>query len=874
MGLAVWCAAGRISLAAFDQPSIRLAVPAPWWVAIVAIAAALLVPAWRRRPVLATPALLSTLPWLPLPLPAAALIWTGPLAWVPIGLAAVTALLASAPAISEEEPPVQAASINPRHAARLAAGLTLVLAVATAWQISPRTPDGDEPHYLIITQSLIKDGDLRIENNHRALDYAAYYKYPLAPDMLRRGRDGQIYSIHAPGLPVLVLPAFWLVGYRGAQATVLIVAALCGALIWNLGWRATRSTRAAWFAWAAIAGTVTFLVQGATIFPDGPAALAVAAGLGVLLSLNVHDHAAPISRRTLIASSALLACLPWLHTRFAVLAAGFGLAIVWSITRDRASPRDERVRRLVWFLALPLVSAVAWLGFFQVIYGTPNPSAPYGPRPEASLAFVPGGLAGLLFDQQFGLMAYAPVLAAAALGVVAARQSTARYVVTSTIAIAAVYLVVVATYWMWWAGVPATPARFAAAMLPMFAVPLAIAWERTGALGRSMLAMLLFVSLAITAVLLGVDRGALAWNVRGTAALWLDWLGPVVDLPRGWPSFFWRLSPGNVATEIPFFVHLVGWFAAFAAIGAAVWMSRRFFRVPDSAPIAAAFGVAVGLMAAIQTGWWVDGVSGPNPLRSQLAILDASREGHSVMRIAPFALARVADLGGAMRIRPRESAPPGSPVWATFSSLPAGTYELRVVANRPRQGELSMKIGLAPRPWRTLTVLPLSRQAFVASLPASVAALTIEPDSALKEAGGSVELVPLAIRRGATANALTVVRYGTTDVFFLDDAAFVEEGGFWVQGGRTAEIVLSAGAGRASIPLALGNGASPNHVRLDADGAVQTLALQPDERREVTLPVTTADGVVRLRVSSEAGFRPSEAPIGDQRYLGVRVEIK
>ena len=874
MGLAVWCAAGRISLAAFDQPSIRLAVPAPWWVAIGAIAAAFLVPAWRRRPALTAPALLSTLPWLPLPLPAAALIWTGPLAWMPIGLAAVTTVLVSAAAITEHEPADQRTSIHPRRVARLAAGLTLVLAVATAWQISPHTPGGDELHYLIITQSLIKDGDLKIENNHRARDYAAYYGGSLAPDVIVRGRDGQIYSIHAPGLPVLVLPGFWLFGHRGAQATVLIIAALCGALIWNLGWRVTRSTHAAWFAWAAIVGSVTFLVQGATIFPDGPAALAVAAAIGVLLSLNLDDDAALTSRATLIGTSALLACLPWLHTRLAVLAAGFGLAIVWSIIREGASSRDERIRRLVWFLALPIVSAIAWFGFFQVIYGTPNPSAPYGSSQEASLSFVPGGLAGLLFDQQFGLMAYAPVLAAAGLGVLAARQSTVRYVVASTLAIAVAYLLVVATYWMWWAGVPATPARFAAPMLPVFAVPLAIAWERTGALGRSMLAILLSVSLAITAVVLGIDRGALVSNVRGTAALWLDWLGPVVDLPRGWPSFFWRLSPGNVATEIPFFAHLVGWFAAFTVIGAAVWVSRRFSRVPDSAPVAAALGIAIGLMAAIQAGWWLDGVGGANPLRSQLAILDASREGHSVVRIAPFALARVADLGGAIRIRPREGAPPGSPVWATFTGLPAGTYELRVVANRPRQGELSMRIGRAPRPWRTLTVLPLSRQAFVASLPASVSALTIEPDSALTEAGGSVELVPLAIRKGATANALIVVRYGTTDVFFLDDAAFVEEEGFWVRGGRTAEIALSAGAGRASIPLVLGNGTSPNHVRLDADGAVQTLTLQPDERREVTLPVATGDGVVRLRVSSEAGFRPSEAPIGDQRYLGVRVEVR
>ena len=108
---------------------------------------------------------------------------------------------------------------DPRYQPRIAAGATLVVALVAAWVLNSRLPAGDEPHYLVITQSLIKDADLRIENNHRARDYAAYLDAPLAPDFLRRGRDGQIYSIHAPGLPVLVLPAFWLFGYRGAEPT-------------------------------------------------------------------------------------------------------------------------------------------------------------------------------------------------------------------------------------------------------------------------------------------------------------------------------------------------------------------------------------------------------------------------------------------------------------------------------------------------------------------------------------------------------------------------------------------------------------------------------------------------------------------------------
>ena len=100
--------------------------------------------------------------------------------------------------------------------------------------MSPRIPGGDEPHYLIITQSLLSDGDLRIEDNHRRREYAAYADGELKPDYLRRGRDGAIYSIHAPGVSALVLPAFWLAGYRGAVFTMAVLGALGLIAVW---WR-------------------------------------------------------------------------------------------------------------------------------------------------------------------------------------------------------------------------------------------------------------------------------------------------------------------------------------------------------------------------------------------------------------------------------------------------------------------------------------------------------------------------------------------------------------------------------------------------------------------------------------------------------------
>ena len=140
---------------------------------------------------------------------------------------------------------------RPRAHAAAAGLISLAAAVAAAWSVAPRIPGGDEPHYLVITHSLLSDGDLRIQNNHDRRDYAVYYDGSLAPDSIVRGQDGQQYSIHAPGVSALVLPGFAVFGYVGAQATIVLSAAAAGALVWWIGWLAAGRVSAAWFAWAA-----------------------------------------------------------------------------------------------------------------------------------------------------------------------------------------------------------------------------------------------------------------------------------------------------------------------------------------------------------------------------------------------------------------------------------------------------------------------------------------------------------------------------------------------------------------------------------------------------------------------------------------------
>ena len=96
------------------------------------------------------------------------------------------------------------------------------------------------------------------------------------------------------------------------------------------------------------------------------------------------------------------------------------------------------------------------------------------------------------------------------------------------------YLLIVATYPMWWGGHSA-PGRFAVVVLLPAALPLAALWA-DGRFGRGLIVALTVVSAAITAALVAHDRGVFIYNGRDGHALLLDWLSPTVDLTLGTPS--------------------------------------------------------------------------------------------------------------------------------------------------------------------------------------------------------------------------------------------------------------------------------------------------------------------------------------------------
>ena len=318
--VALWVSAGLLTIPSAGAGTARLGVlPSPGSLALLLIASLVLVLVIRpsaRRAGLLILSFLVLLPWMPTRLPDAALVWAGHVrGWLWIGLAVALA----APVARQRAPSaLLAVARDPRRASWLAALVAACAYLVGAWQVFPRLPDGDEPHYLVITQSLLTDHDLKIENNHRRGDYHAYYRGDLKPDYLRRGKNGEIYSIHAPGLPAIIAPAFALFGYPGVVVCLALVCGCATALAWTTAWRVTHDVAASWFGWATVSLSIPFLFQAFTVYPDGFGAALVMAGV---LTAILGDAA---STRVLAATGCALAWLPWIHTRFAVTAGALG----------------------------------------------------------------------------------------------------------------------------------------------------------------------------------------------------------------------------------------------------------------------------------------------------------------------------------------------------------------------------------------------------------------------------------------------------------------------------------------------------------------------------------------------------------------------
>ncbi len=304
------------------------------------------------------------------------------------------------------------------------------------------------------------------------------------------------------------------------------------------------------------------------VFTEVPAALLVAIALRQATRLRTSG----VGRALLV--GLLLGFLPWLNVRYVLLAIVVGLFALWQ------GPRGRSVAAL---LAPGLLSAAAIALYHHALYGFYDPRLVYGRRPEFALGTLPEGLPGLLLDQEFGLLIYAPVFALCVPGLVYLWRRDRRLaaVVVAGIALTAF----TAGTWHMWRGGFNPPARFLVPVLPLLAVLLGAALRARITSGAALL-----IGFTVWAGCLGAAEPRLVHRDRdGTAPFWRAASGA-----EEWT----RLLPGYVLADPDRRSLAFVWGAALAAAA----LSRKR---PTPASMALCTGgllVAVGAASVVSQG--------------------------------------------------------------------------------------------------------------------------------------------------------------------------------------------------------------------------------------------------------------------------------
>ena len=267
----------------------------------------------------------------------------------------------------------------------------------------------------MVADSLLRDGDLALERDYAEGRYAAFHDAPLAPHYRVRGKGGAIYSLHAVGLSILILPAWALARIHGRDRVHGAPRRSRRARGAGVGGRADRQRRGSAEAagWLAVLSPPLIHYAG-LVFTEVPAALALSLGLRLArrdAARGARGHRDRLRR------------------------GGDGLA-------QRALRAARRRGRRPRALAAPSRARAGSACSFRApcpprgCSSTTRPSTASGTRaastggvPEFSLSTLAEGLPGLLLDQEFGLLVYAPVLVLALPGLrvaVAARPAPRR----------------------------------------------------------------------------------------------------------------------------------------------------------------------------------------------------------------------------------------------------------------------------------------------------------------------------------------------------------------------------------------------------------------------------------------------------------------
>ena len=335
---------------------------------------------------------------------------------------------------------------------------------------------GDQPHYLLIAESLWSDGDLEMRNQYPAPEtYLPHFDPPGHCVVTARGR---LFPFHDIGLPVFMIPLLAVIHHVvplvPAKALVALrmdplnftvalfsfqsmaIAALL-ALELLLYFRSYGFDDRWAFGLSALAVLTPPLLTHAYLFFTEIYSAAIL--LGAVLIYRARE---PSPAHVFLYALAVFA-LSWLHIKNELLVLALG-AMWFSRFASRQRWFSAAFPMAVFALALAIRLAINWHYFGKVTFtGGWN-------DPSLSLQQIPRSLVGMLFDRETGLLFCDPLIFFLPLGLWASRQSARQWWACEGLLVM-FYLAAVLPFYNWWAGW--SPAgRHLVPIIPLLWLPL------------------------------------------------------------------------------------------------------------------------------------------------------------------------------------------------------------------------------------------------------------------------------------------------------------------------------------------------------------------------------------------------------------------
>ena len=345
---------------------------------------------------------------------------------------------------------------------------------------------GDEPHYLLITESILKDGDVFLTNNYKAKQYLPYFQQDISMWHVTHGRDGRFVSTHPMFLSILVLPGFWAFGYPGAAMTMILLMSAAALFTFLLTDRfVTRSIAVGVTLFLFF--TYPLLFYSRLIYPETAAVFLVAMGLWSAWRLKESSKPVYAGLMGLAAGGVLL-----FHPKFIAITVAF--LVLFFIVRPS---KDWKL--LAWMVApagacVLLLLLLTWIAF--------GPHLARGLTASGGSKFSGGywgtnsvwGIPGLYIDRAWGLLIFAPVYGLFAYGLVCQKTPLEweRWWIFFPVAIG-LHTLVLGVFQSWNGGA-APVQRYLVPLAPMFILCVAVFLDRV--------------------------RSRVAWGIAGALALY------------------------------------------------------------------------------------------------------------------------------------------------------------------------------------------------------------------------------------------------------------------------------------------------------------------------------------------------------------------